>query len=252
MDRLTKTSKRKSVKKLFTENNFYTIKLATGKRNLVIEDTLASIEDQYARILRNTLLKKKKMSENETAYLALFVSALWSRTIPQKKHWEKQLEQLASVTETIEKHHGIEPKHSKEIREYIPESHKRRLIDTLELGANILLTKSFSFFVSSGKFEFIASDDPVTFHNPVTSGTFWGAPPIDPRTDFLLPLTPRLAFFAVGGRDQEYITISDETVLACNHRTAAFSHEYVISSKKEPDFFDGKTFKDPRLKTNSQ
>jgi len=252
MDRLTKTCKRKSIKKVFTENNFYTVNLSSGKRNLIIEDTLASIEDKYARILRNTLLKKKRMTENEKAYFALFVSALWSRTISQKMHWEKQLEQLASVTETIERHHGIEPKKSKEIREYIPESHKHRLIDTLELGANILLTKSFSFLVADGNSEFITSDDPVSFRNPVTSGTFWGAAPIDPRTDFLLPLTPRLAFFAVGGQDEGFIAIPNETVLTCNHRTAAFSCEYVISSKKEPDFFDGKLFRDPRLEKKSK
>ena len=37
---------------IFVENNFYTIKLKNGEKNLIVKDTLANIEGTYQRYLK--------------------------------------------------------------------------------------------------------------------------------------------------------------------------------------------------------
>ena len=43
------STRRRAPKKLFTETDFYTVKLDDGSRSLVIEDSFSVIEDRFAR-----------------------------------------------------------------------------------------------------------------------------------------------------------------------------------------------------------
>lgn len=50
-----KTGKKKAPSNIFTETDLYTIKLASGQKNYIIEETFSNIESQYAVIFRKKL-----------------------------------------------------------------------------------------------------------------------------------------------------------------------------------------------------
>ncbi len=69
--------RKKSPEKSFTETDRYTIKLPDGRRDLVIEDTLASVESEFVRTLTR-IRRRDRLPMSDKARLCLFASA--SRT----------------------------------------------------------------------------------------------------------------------------------------------------------------------------
>src|SRR5262249_33884013 len=49
------STRKRAPQKLFTETDFYTVKLDDGSRSLVIEDSFSVIEDRFARLRNNSL-----------------------------------------------------------------------------------------------------------------------------------------------------------------------------------------------------
>jgi len=239
LDRKQSPPKKKSPKNVLFKKDFYTVDLPHGKKDYRIETSLSQLESEFISILRSKILKYKPIDDEEMVRLSLFFSALFNRTISQKEHWERTYEHLATVVEQMEKGHNIEPKESKMIRKFIPDSYKDRIVENLVFQAEIILLKKPKFIVSESDVSFITSDNPYLYLNPeFTRESFYQAPPIAKSTNLFVPLTPKIAFFGVGESDHEnqYMIAKDSWVKSCNHETANHCYEYIFSSKKKPDF----------------
>lgn len=96
------STRRRAPKKLFTETDFYTVKLDDGSRSLVIEDSFSVIEDRFAR-LRNTRLKGfAKLSDEERALLCVFTAMMSARTKSQRTNWTDFFSKVHDQVESIE------------------------------------------------------------------------------------------------------------------------------------------------------
>ena len=65
--------KNKSPEKSFTANNRYTITMPNGNRNLVIENTLGGIENQFVNVL-GRIRRREDLTPRDRAHVCLFTA----------------------------------------------------------------------------------------------------------------------------------------------------------------------------------
>ncbi len=75
IDKNTKQKRRDKVKNILVSNDLYTIKIE-GKKNYVIEETLASLEGNYARIFKEKINKHKPLNDEEHIILCTFTAVM--------------------------------------------------------------------------------------------------------------------------------------------------------------------------------
>lgn len=233
-DRKGNEPKKKSPKNILVENDFYTIELKNGEKDYIIETSLSKIESEFISILRNKIINHIPVSNEEYVNIALFFGALSLRTIAQKEHWGKTFGHLIRVVEQMEKGYGLEPKKSKELKDYVPDSHKQRLVENLITATNVVLTKKPGFYVSHYDTKFITSDNPYMYINPQLDGQpIYPAPPIAKSTTLFIPLTPEIVFFGTGEKEHsdQYYDAKQTWVKTLNQRTADSCYKYLYSSK---------------------
>jgi len=102
--------RKKAPSNLFTETDLYTLKLNTGKKNYVIEETLSNLESKYATILQEKIKKHLLLTEEEHIFLCAFVSVMLQRTLRHKDNLEHFIDELIERTEALERAHKI-PSH---------------------------------------------------------------------------------------------------------------------------------------------
>lgn len=237
-DRETDTPKKKSPKNILVEKDFYTIELKSGEKDYRIETSLSMIESEFISILRNKIINHIPINNDEYVNMALFFAALSLRTIAQKEHWEKYFGRLIEVVEQMERGYNIEPKKSKEIKEYIPESYKERLVDNLVLQSNIILLKKPGFYISNSNTKFITSDNPYRYINPEFDGqTAYPAPPVAKSTSLFIPITPEITFFGLGKKDypDQYYDAKPTWIKTLNQGVADHCNKFIFSSKDTLD-----------------
>jgi len=81
---------------IFKEQHFYTINLKGAGESLVVEDTLANIEGDFAGIYRQKITDLVPLSIEEKARVSIFLGALHLRTKSQREGLHGALEQLHS------------------------------------------------------------------------------------------------------------------------------------------------------------
>src|SRR5262249_17303122 len=95
------TRKKRAPRKLFTETDFYTVKLGDGSRSLLIEDSFSVIEDRFAR-LRNSKLKGfANLTYEERGVLCVFTAMMSTRTKSQRENWRDFFTQLHDHVESM-------------------------------------------------------------------------------------------------------------------------------------------------------
>lgn len=237
-DRKSEKPKKKSPKNILVENDFYTIELKNGDKDYNIETSLSMIESEFISILRNKIVNHLPIDDEEYVKIALFFGALSLRTIAQKEHWEKTFGHLIKVVEQMEKGYGLKPKKSKELKEFVPDSHKQRLAEHLITATNVVLTKKPGFYMSHYETKFITSDNPYMYINPEFDGqVIYPAPPIAKTTTLFIPLTPEIVFFGTGEKNHtdQYYDAKETWVKTLNQRTADHCYKYLYSSKPTLD-----------------
>ena len=98
--------RRVAPKKISYETDLYTIRLPNGRRDLVLEHGLASLEGAFVKIRDSTLAREREPTIEERVYLCAFLAAAHARTPIQRNHlgeqWGKVLEQMEHLKEWAE------------------------------------------------------------------------------------------------------------------------------------------------------
>jgi hypothetical protein len=76
---------RRAPEKSFTANDIYTVRMPSGERNLIIENTLAQLESRFVRV-RDRIRRRERLGFMDRAILCLFTAAMHARTLRAGEH----------------------------------------------------------------------------------------------------------------------------------------------------------------------
>lgn len=240
-----KQKRKRSPRKVFTETEMYTIKMSSGERHLIIEDTLSRIEDAFARIIKEKVKKGLALTEVERANLCIFVAAMSARTMKQKRHFTRTFADLREMTEQMEKHHNSPPTTSLEIGAVEKIAQQVVLSEVLESMPPILYRMSSAIFVADDDIGFITSDAPCVWFNPELRNF----PPLfrhpglaQEKIEVTLPLTPQYLLLYSWSELKGYLPAPAQIVDELNRRIRAHCDVSFISRKSEtrPIWFEMK------------
>ncbi len=243
-------------KNLFRETEMYTIKLASGHRDLRLEHGLAELESFFADIARDLLPNHIDISIENKMKLSAFTAAMQARTPKQRGHfqglWQGVLENMEALeaemqARTPQERKAIasatlKPSRSEpsigidEVRHLAATPIQRTLVPIIETQVPILATMNLAFFEVADPHAFITSDAPCVWFDPDahkrpfpynSPGLSW------PTIEVTLPVSPRqLLMFNRGGLDG-YYTVTAGLAHEFNRRTRGYAHEQFIARGKE-------------------
>ena len=243
------STRKRAPQKLFTETDFYTVKLDDGSRSLVIEDSFSVIEDR----LRNNRLKDfAKLSDEERALLCVFTAMMSMRTKSQRANWTDFFSKLHDQVESMEKFHNAEPTTSLETAEMKEYGHHMYMGHSIDVIAEWLFRMKMVIFMTGQKERFITSDRPCVWFNPEAHKfpPFYRSPGLaQERIEITLPLSPN--YFAVFSWTRwnekmsfsqaeidkvgDCVPITDRIVTEMNRRTRGHSYESFVTQSQEID-----------------
>jgi hypothetical protein len=185
--------KKRSPEKSFRENNKYTIHLPDGRRELVIENTLAGTEDAYVKILPK-IQKREELDPEDRAELCVFAATMHSRTSAMGEHWTGKMQNLHEMTVNIEKAHKAEPKESLETARMVQTAHQQLIVSSIRHETPLLFQMQMTVMFTDDDVGFITSDMPCNLFN--SEAYKWPASFRSPglgdlNTEVTLPLTPQ-------------------------------------------------------------
>jgi len=208
-------TKNKAPQKLFTETDFYTVKLNDGSRSLVIEDTFAVIEDRFARLRRGRIEGLAKLTNEERALLCVFTAMMSTRTKSQRANWADFYSRLHDQVESMEKIHNAEPGASLETAQMKEYGHHMFMDHSIDFIAQWLFRMNMVIFTAAQDGRFITSDRPCVWFNPEA----YKFPPLlrgpglaQDRIEITLPLSPTYFVIFSWTRWSEKMSLSQERI----------------------------------------
>ncbi len=230
-ERGTKKGKKKSPKNILSETDFYTLEVRDGEKDYTIEKTLAQIESEYATIFDRKIKKKIPLNNYEHLVLCVFVAAMLQRTLKQKENIERFLDQIISMTEEMEKVHGMPPKKSLELKREKENVHKISVIQMIPHIAKILIRMNLAFFCNKHS-SFITSDAPCyLFNSRLQWQRFYGPGLMQKHVEVRMPLSPEIFLcFSWINNLRGYLEIDTDLVHELNRMTFGHSHRYFIAN----------------------
>src|SRR5207244_1156745 len=157
--------KNKSPEKSFTATDRYTIEMPNGDRNLVIENTLAGIENDFVRVL-SRIRARQTLNAFDRARLCFFVAAMHTRTIAMGEHWKEFQQSIHDQVVALEKQHNAPPVTSLETGEMVEHAHQHLIATGVVVQAPLLFQMQMSISVTNNELGFITSDTPCVWFNP--------------------------------------------------------------------------------------
>jgi len=254
-------AKNRPPEKIFWGPNFYTIKGSDGKRDLIIEESLAQLESQFTIMRKRTLSKRKPLSSQEKNVLCTFVAAMFARTKSQRDHIRRQGQELLDIGNRMAKwaENAIPGERKQLSMSFGPHQEPSFSLDDVKnivenpmpsyLGTTVdpittaLCKMRFAILCSSDTSTFITSDTPCVwfdadlFQNP---SPFGAGGLISPSIEISLPLSPTQ--YIIFGRklifDGLYISIKADNPLieTINRRTWENTDEYFIANENSKNF----------------
>jgi Protein of unknown function (DUF4238) len=194
--RISKDGKRKqkrSPEKSFRANDRYTITLADGSRDLALEDSLSSIEDDFAKVLTR-VCRRETLEERDRACLCFFAAVMTSRTLAFGEHWREFFQTLNRQVSKQEKKHQSEPSSSLETARLVALAPQFAVASSISAAAPLLFRMCMTVLYTEDEIGFITSDNPCIFYNPSAYKMPPGLRnPALSQTDIeiTLPLTPQ-------------------------------------------------------------
>ena len=232
-ERNSKIGKKRSPKKILSKTDFYTLK---GK-DYRIENTLAQIENDYARIFEEKIKNKIPLTKYEHAVFCAFVAAMFLRTSRHKENVENLYDQIIEMTESFEKAKGIPPNESVRLKTLREDAHKLNIIKMAPHITQTLLEMNLAFFCSENAGAFITSDAPCYLFNSSLQWKIgpWASPGFMQRhVEVRIPLsTGILATFSWANNFRGYLKINQDWVHEQNRMTRSRSHEYFIANSQK-------------------
>ncbi len=234
--------KKRSPEKSFTGADRYTIKLPNGQRNLLLEDTLAGVEDGFVRVLRR-VRRQDRLNALDRARLCVFATAMLTRTTAFGEHWTKQFQELHEQVLALEKAHNAEPTTSKQTARFVEQAQQRVIATSLKTAAPLLFRMPLTILVTQDQLGFITSDNPCVWFNPkwYRLPPFYRSPGLAQEDiEVTLPLTPHHLLLISHRSYPLYLPVKQKTVDELNRRTRFFCTEEFVSWKGEtrPYWFD--------------
>lgn len=227
--------KRKSPEKSFAATDKYTIKLATGERNLIIEDTLAGIESDFVSVL-SRIRRHASLSSSDRARLCIFAAAMHTRTTAMGEHWKKQQRQIHDQIVALEQAHNSPPSLSLETAQHAELAHQHIIAAGLEGEAPLLFDMQMTVLITDDDAGFITSDTPCVWFNPnlYKFPPFYRSPGLgQPDIQVTLPLTPKYLLLLSHRSSPLYVNVNQEVVDEANRTTRFHSTEEFVSWKGE-------------------
>jgi hypothetical protein len=245
------SKKNKSPKKSFTETDFYTVQLADGSRNLVIEDSLSVIEDRFTRLRREAISHDHHLDPEARGLLCVFTAMMFFRTKVERRSLTKGFTDLHEMTESLEQQFQPEGQAvaSQETARWKDYGHQFLIGHAINTISEALFQMHACIFVAAQQ-RFITSDSPCVWFNPEAykwPPMFRGPGLAQKDIEITLPISPtHLAHFAWqrlpllvnrDGKERaegcDYLRISDRSVDELNRRTRAFCDTCIISQTAE-------------------
>ena len=238
------------------ERHFYSLTGSDGKKDMTVENTLASIEGDFVSVYREKFAKDLFLTDEERVAVSVFIAALMTRTRPHRDHLKSSFEELKSWMEDWETHPMSEEE--KKTLEAIPSSggatmdletlkeglknfdehHSTSILRSLSHTAALIYHMKWSIW-KNDKYGFVASDDPVVLLRPASikkfgAGTFGSAPGLKWKdVELTLPLSKdRLLLAGWILNDDSYIEVDDDMARNLDHRTITHSRDRIITSSK--------------------
>jgi hypothetical protein len=246
---------------IFVESHFYTITLKNGEKSLVIEDTLANIENAYADIYRNKISQDKFLTEKERAEVSVFFAAMMLRTRPYRENMRHMFEDLKQTMEEWREQYKTMSPEERKTMDAVPSSggatinleeleeglkdfdehHSADLIPQIMQTAQIIFDMKWAVWkYPADKGAFITSDDPLVIMRPASIKKY-GKNALGSRPGLLfrdaeitLPLSKdRLLLAGWILNEDSYLEVPVEIAESMNQRTILHSRERMIASTEE-------------------
>lgn len=238
-----KTSRRKPPRKIFFENDLYTLGLGHGLRDLRIELGLGELEDQFVRIREAKLQERLPLAPDEDLTVRAFVAAMQTRTPRQLDHWLANLLRLTKKGREIDAAvqagnrsvvglSGGGPSLSQGEVESLASAARGELVfPMIQAQLPILCRMNLSIVETDDVLGFITSDAPCVWVDPEMS-----AAPF-PRTtpglgtesiEVSLPVSPSHLLLLTWRVQSGYLLTGEAGLNEINRRTRLHSKEHFI------------------------
>ena len=246
---------------IFKEEHFYTITLGTKGGSLIIENTLAEIEGEFATIYREKIAKGIEMTDQERATVSVFLAALYQRTKAYREGMRGAFEQLRAQIETwrvmfeknkaardfsasLERGNGdkdntFTPADVEHVLENLDEYHSVAIMDALPEIAQIIFNMKWCIMTAPAGHVFVTSDNPFQVLRPESIKNY-GPNAIGSRpglvyedTEVTAPLSSTHAILAGWKLEQNGTMETDAKMLdQINYQTIMHANDIVANNRE--------------------
>ena len=244
-------------KNILIEKNFYTLNFQSGKTSFVIEDTLSNIEGVFSTIFREKISKQLRLTDEERAYMSIFIATLWHRTKHSRESFRNSLIDIDRKMNEIKKYIEQNPEakryrshalggnsvsftHTelKEGLENFDNIHSQMTLGAvLDIAPIIYQMKWSIFYIDDMYCRFITSDHPVSVMRPEAINKYGcnshGSAPglIYKDVEMFVPLSSNAgALLSWKFNKYWYCPIPSDVVDEMNIRTVIHSRNSIVAS----------------------
>ncbi len=260
------TAKHKAPRNIFWENELYTIHRGDGERDLTLEHGLMGLEDSFAKIRRERLVKRIDPSPEERAYILLFIAAMQVRTVSQRDHmknqWGEALKMMDSLAEQVsgmtkeekKKFAAMQPMTSsgsgkslshEQVRNLAQKPLQHTMFPMIISQTKIFSQMHMAIIGTTVEPGFITSDSPCVWFDPEAykRPPFYRAVGLGYETvEITLPVSPKQAILLSWNEKYEgYMELNYEKIIEeLNRQTRFQCDEYFVVNKnvKKDIWFD--------------
>lgn len=234
-ERESKRGKKRAPKNILTETDLYTFEVNNGKKDYTLEKSLSQIESEYALVFENTISRRVPLNENEHVVVCAFVAAMLQRTLKHKQNIEDFFDRLITMTEDLERAHGMRPQKSLELRQAKDDAHKMAIIQSLPYLTTILSKMNLAFLCANRRGSFITSDAPCfLFNSQLQWQRFYGPGLGQKHVEVLMPLSPEiLVLLSWVNNMRGYLGLGEDLIHECNRMVVGYAHQYFIANSSK-------------------
>ncbi len=226
-----KIGKKKAPKNILAETDFYTL-----KGDYTIEKTLAQIEGDYSVIFERKIKNRIPLDPYEHMVFCVFVAAMLQRTLKQKEHIEKFIDQVVGHAKQMEIAHGAPAKTSLEWEKEKEDAHKLSVMQMVPEIASILSKMNVAFLCTKSKnVSYITSDSPAYLFNSRLQFEPFHSPDFGQKhVEVRMPLSPRMSVcFSWINNVRGYLEVTEDMVHNDNRMVYGHAHQYFIANSEK-------------------
>ena len=246
--------RKKAPSNIFKETDFYTVEKADGTRDLSFEHGLSGLESKFASIRESKLSKQLPMTEEEHAYLGIFVAATQFRTRSSREHhanqWQHALDLMDDLADAMsnatheQKRAAARISSSPSEGKAISHEQVRRLAEyplqtmmtgILQAVTPVLTKMNMLILNTDDPVGFITSDRPVTWFDPEAYKLppLYRAPALaSPTIEVTMPLSPKQCLIFAWQCPTGYVDAPAIALNELNRRHRALSGQHIVVQRQ--------------------